>query len=282
VKIAVSGATGFVGRHVLSALAGRSDADITALVRRPTDVLPVGVVQAVVDVTDAAADVFERAGRPDLLIHLAWGGLPNYRALHHFEDELPAHYQFLKNMVMGGLQSIVVTGTCYEYGMVDGELREDILSVPANPYAYAKAVLLKQLRFLKAERPFALTWARLFYMWGRGQASTSLYPLLQAAISRGDDRFPMSAGEQLRDYLPVERVAELLVELALRAPDAGVVNISSGTPISVRSLVERWIAERGSAIVPERGSYPYPDYEPMAFWGSAAKRMALLGSSSRD
>lgn len=275
-RIAVSGATGFVGRHVLTALADRTDADVTALVRQPADALPTGVVQAMVDIADAGVDVFERVGRPDLLIHLAWGGLPNYRSLHHFEDELSAHYRFLKNMVAGGLQSIVVTGTCYEYGMVDGELHEGMLCVPANPYAYSKAVLLRQLQFLKTERPFALTWARLFYMWGRDQASTSLYPLLQAAMNRGDDRFPMSAGEQLRDYLPVERVADLLVDLALRAPDAGVVNISSGTPTSVRSLVERWIAERGSAIMPERGSYPYPDYEPMAFWGSTAKRDALL------
>lgn len=276
-RVAVTGATGFIGRHVLAVLAGRPDIVVTALVRRPSDALPVDVAQRVLDIADAGDDAFDRAGEPDMLVHLAWSGLPNYRSLHHLEGELPAQYRFLKNMVAGGLRALTVTGTCYEYGMVDGELRENVVPMPANPYAYAKAALWRQLQFLKVERPFALTWARLFYMWGPGQASGSLYPLLQAAMARGDERFPMSAGEQLRDYLPVERVAELLVELALRAPDAGIVNISSGTPVSVRSLVERWIAERGSAIVPDLGRYPYPDYEPMAFWGSTAKRLALLG-----
>ena len=112
-------------------------------------------------------------------------------------------------------------------------------------------------------------------MHGPGQASGSIFPLLQAAIDRGDEAFPMSGGEQLRDYLPVERVADHLAALA--GLDAGVVNVSSGAPVSVRSLVERWAAERGSPIRLDRGRFRYPDHEPMAFWGSAAKRRALLG-----
>jgi len=40
---------------------------------------------------------FDRMGRPDILVHLAWDGLPNYKSLHHFETELPKHYRFLKS-----------------------------------------------------------------------------------------------------------------------------------------------------------------------------------------
>ena len=229
------------------------------------------------DLANANEDAFERLGRPAVLIHLAWGGLPHYRSLHHFEAELPAQYRFLRAMIAAGLPSVVVTGTCFEYGMIDGELAEDRDPRPANPYAFAKATLLRQLQFLQSEHRFALTWARLFYMWGEGQGPASLFPLLQAAAARGDVAFPMSGGEQLRDYLPVETVARLLVMLALRGDDHGVVNISSGEPVAIRSLVERWIATHGWRIVPDLGRFPYPDYEPMAFWGNAAKRRALIG-----
>ena len=41
--------------------------------------------------------------------------------------------------------------------------------------------------------------------------------------------------------------------------------------MSVRALVERWIAEHGWTIKPALGHYPYPDHEPMAFWGDARK-----------
>ena len=118
-------------------------------------------------------------GRPDALIHLAWGGLPNYQSLHHYEQELPAHYRLLKDLVGDGLTNLVVAGTCFEYGMQSGPLGETMAAVPANPYALAKDTLRQQLQLLQRELPFALTWARLFYLHGEGQAQTALLPQLR-------------------------------------------------------------------------------------------------------
>lgn len=275
-RIAVTGASGFIGGHVLRALAGHGGVTLTAVDRVEPQSSPPGVDHVALDLHAATAADYDRIGRPDVLVHLAWGGLPNYLSLHHFEDELPAQYRFLKAMVDAGLPAMVVTGTCYEYGMVDGELEESRLPAPANPYAYAKVALLTQLRYLQCGQSFALTWARLFYMWGDGQAKTSIYSLLQAAIARGDATFPMSAGEQLRDYLPIGEVADSLARLALVRTNAGVVNVSSGEPVAIRTLVERWIAEAGATIVPDLGHYPYPTYEPLAFWGARRRLDDLL------
>ena len=87
----------------------------------------------------------------------------------------------------------------------------------------------------------------------------------------------MSGGEQLRDYLPVAEVARHLVSLRLMDRAAGIVNVCSGTPISVRSLVGGWIEENGWSIRLNLGRYPYPDHEPMAFWGDATKLKQLPG-----
>jgi dTDP-6-deoxy-L-talose 4-dehydrogenase (NAD+) len=67
----------------------------------------------------------------------------------------------------------------------------------------------------------------------------------------------------------VTEVAHRLVELTLNPGDRGPINICSGQPISVRRLVEGWIDRNGWHIVPKYGALPYPDYEPMAFWGDA-------------
>jgi dTDP-6-deoxy-L-talose 4-dehydrogenase (NAD+) len=77
----------------------------------------------------------------------------------------------------------------------------------------------------------------------------------------------MSSGEQLRDYLPVETLAAKLVDIALLGRGAGLVNVCSGRPVSVRALVESWIAQHGWSIALDRGKYPIAEYEPMAFWG---------------
>jgi dTDP-6-deoxy-L-talose 4-dehydrogenase (NAD+) len=276
-KIAVTGATGFIGRHVLQELA-RHDVEVTAISRHAAT-LP-GASQVQLDIQAAPGDAFDLIGRPDALIHLAWGGLPNYRSLHHFEQELPAQYRFLRNLIAAGLNNLVVVGTCFEYGMQSGPLSEDLPARPDNPYGYAKDSLRRQLEYLRAAHPFNLTWARLFYLHGEGQTASSLLPLLRQAVARGDKAFNMSGGEQLRDYLPVTDVARSLVALALKQVDSGVVNLCSGQPISVRKLVEGWIAENNWSIELNLGHYPYPDYEPMAFWGVTEKLTSLIGKES--
>ena len=275
-KVAVTGATGFIGRHVLAELEARS-VETIALARlataKPMEHASSRVVQ--LDLHDAPSNAFELMGRPDVLIHLAWSGLPNYKSLHHFEQELPAQYRFLKSLVESGLQNIVVAGTCFEYGMRSGALSEDVTPHPSNPYGFAKDALRCQLEYLKSALPFDLTWARLFYLYGEGQAESSLLPQLRQAAERGDPVFNMSGGEQLRDYLPVTEVARSLVSLALAKKDMGVVNVCSGTPISVRKLVEDLIKKNGWSITLNLGHYPYPDYEPMAFWGDRRKLDSL-------
>jgi nucleoside-diphosphate-sugar epimerase len=116
-------------------------------------------------------------------------------------------------------------------------------------------------------------------MYGEGQAPGSLYSQLKQAVTRGERQFNLSGGEQLRDYLPVEQIASYLVALALDRRNAGAVNICSGQPISIRTLVEGWLKENNWQIELNFGHYPYPDYEPMAFWGDRRRLDTILRGS---
>lgn len=279
-KVAVTGGTGFIGRHILAELESRSVESI-ALVR-PSTPNPLGNTRykvAQFDLHKAPPNAFDLMGRPDVLIHLAWSGLPNYKSLHHFEEELPAQYRFLKNLIESGLQTLVVAGTCFEYGMQAGSLSEGVQARPNNPYGFAKDTLRCQLEYLKAAHTFQLVWARLFYLYGDGQSEGSLLPQLRRAAEGGDRFFNMSGGEQLRDYLPVAEAASNLVSLALAQKDIGIVNVCSGIPISVRKLVEMWIQENGWSISLNLYHYPYADYEPMAFWGNPQKLSSFVGTN---
>jgi nucleoside-diphosphate-sugar epimerase len=276
-KIAVSGASGFVGRHVVRELLrlgssviviGRNCAKFEEFEGR------VSIVEC--DIGEVISDSFNRLGRPDVLIHLAWDGLPNYKSSHHFDTELTNQYRFLKGLVSGGLKSLVVTGTCFEYGLKDGLLSEDMICKPDNPYGFAKDCLRKSLEFLKGEHKFDFVWARLFYLFGEGQASSALIPQLKKAIETKQGSFNMSGGEQLRDFVSVVEVAKVLVDLALDREDLGVLNICSGTPRSVRSVVEKVLLENDWKIDLNLGFYPYSDYEPFAFWGDRRKLDAYL------
>ena len=277
IKVAVTGASGFIGQHVLNNLNNLS-VEVVAITRLKHANLPklVNGLWVEIDLQNPPENMFSLIGSPDILIHLAWQGLPNYMSLHHFEIELPVQYDFLSALIKEGLQSLVVVGTCFEYGMQSNSLSEELDTKPSNPYGFAKDCLRKQLKFLKKQHNFKLTWARLFYLYGDGQSDSSIYSQLKTAIQNSELKFDMSEGEQLRDYLPVEKVAKYLIDLALLKKDIGVVNVCSGVPISVRNLVENWLDENNWGIELNLGFYPYPNYEPMNFWGNSSYLKLLL------
>ncbi|MEO0272288.1 MAG: NAD(P)-dependent oxidoreductase [candidate division WOR-3 bacterium] len=278
--MAVTGATGCVGRAVINELLKREINTIAIIRKNPERLRESPFLKTIIfDISKPSEKLFDLFGRPDVLIHLAWDGLPNYNSLHHFEVELPNQYRFLKNLIEDGLKHLLITGTCFEYGMQNGLLHENIPTMPSTPYGFAKDALRRSLEFLKKYHTFSLTWARIFYIYGDGQSESSLYSQLLNAIKSGQKYFNMSKGDQIRDYLPVEKAAEYLVELAIKKKDLGIVNVCSGKPVSVRSLVESWIKEMKEEINLNLGFYPYPEYEPMAFWGSNEKLNKILSES---
>lgn len=276
-KILLTGATGFIGQHVLKELvenyserfqiiaSGRSKEKLHQI----REQYGVGVVECNLD--DQRSDWFEYTGKPDILIHLAWGNLENFKSRYHIENELPKHIHFLSSMLDSGLKSLSVSGTCLEYGVKNGALDESFEVNPTTAYAVAKDSLRRYLEILKNHYEFELTWLRYFYMYGEGQRASSLLAQLENAVLKGEASFNMSGGEQLRDYLSVVKVAEYTASIALHGVGCGVVNICSGTPISIRSLVEKRVAELRGSLKLNLGYYPYPDYEAMAFWGENKK-----------
>ncbi len=56
----------------------------------------------------------------------------------------------------------------------------------------------------------------------------------------------------------------------------GIINCCSGKPISIRNLVENYLKKHNNAIKLNLSFYPYPDYEPMAFWGDNTKLKKIL------
>jgi nucleoside-diphosphate-sugar epimerase len=267
-KIIVTGATGFVGQHLIPQLL-KHHFEVLAIARDKKKASRFDWFEQV-DFCSIDLHQTHDVRVPNLeeynVIHLAWQGLPNYKSMMHFEKNLPASYAFLKHMVTNGVKKILVTGTCFEYGLQNGALSVSSRKDPQNTYGFAKETLRRSLLYLQESHPFTLQWARLFYMYGVGQNSNSLIAQLNKAIDNKDPVFNMSGGEQLRDYLSIEEVAHQLTRLFV-SERSGEFNICSGTPISVRRLVETHVQERQANIQLNFGHYPYPDYEPMAFWG---------------
>jgi nucleoside-diphosphate-sugar epimerase len=279
-KVLVTGATGFIGNHVIERLLKISQHVIATSAHEvkakqfdwysKVTYLPLDL-----SALEANKDYFDYFGKPEVLIHLAWEGLPNYKSSFHIDRILPEQYSFLSNLIQNGLNDLTVTGTCFEYGMREGCLDESMVPAPANAYAIAKDSLRKALEDLQTLHSLSFKWARLFYMFGKGQNPKSILAQLETAIQNKEEVFNMSGGEQLRDYLPVESVAEYIVEIALQTEVEGIINCCSGFPISIKQIVTDYLRQRGATIKLNLGYYPYPDYEPMEFWGDSRKLRSI-------
>lgn len=283
-KILVTGASGFIGNYVIEQLFEKkhqviatSFNEIKAKEKRWFK----HVTYICHDIhLNTSENLFEKFQKPDLVIHLGWGSLSNFKSQEHIDHILPSHYRFLKNLILNGLKDLTCIGTCLEYGMQEGCLSEDMPSNPTIAYPIAKYQLFKQLMLLKNDLNFSLKWVRLFYMYGKGQSEKSILSLLDKALENKEDVFNMSLGEQVRDYLPVEDVAKNIITFALQRKIEGIINCSSNQPISIKQLVENYLKQKQKNIKLNLGYYPYPDYEPFKFWGDNTKQLKIKANES--
>jgi len=283
-RILVTGATGFIGRHIVDYLSSHSKHEIittAAESREDAETICPALKDTVYiqkNLNHQEDNYYAFFERPDSVVHLSWEGLPNYGELFHIERNLPANFCFIKNMIQNGLSDITVAGTCFEYGLQDGCLNEEMPATPVTVYGLAKDTLRKFTELLHNKHDFNLKWARFFYLYGQGQGKKTLWGQLEEAVKNGQKVFNMSMGEQLRDYIQINQAAEYMSKIALQNDITGIINCCSGKPISVRRFVEDFFKEHDTDITLNLGYYPYPEFEPLAFWGDTGKLGKIICS----
>ena len=284
-KILVTGATGFIGNHLIKELLKNKSFEVIATSRNLNKAkkfdwfTKVQYIEYNIN-SNIPEDLYKFFDKPDKVLHLAWEGLPNYKDLIHIEKNLINHYQFIKNLIEGGLKDITTTGTCLEYGMKNGCLSENTNTNPSNSYAIAKDTLRNFILELNKKFDFNHQWIRLFYMYGEGQSEKSLISLLDKAIENQDKEFNMSGGEQLRDYLHISEVVKNIISIVNQNIYTNqIINCCSGRPISIRNLVEKYLQEKNYQLQLNLGFHPYPTYEPMSFWGNSSKLLKIKGNN---
>lgn len=262
--VVVSGATGFIGSHIVEKLQ-----KIGCKVITPVRNIEIAAQQSFLkDAELVHVNNLIEIGKikGDYFIHCAWGDVGDVYSENHLEIYLPENYYFLKNLIKDRwYKKIIVLGTCFEYGKQYGPMRASAETKPNTPYAKAKDKLHRQLRALKKGGDVDLIWARIFYTYGPRQPSRTLIAQFDNALEYQEEVFNMSFGEQLLDYLPVELVANDIINL-LSARD-GVYNICSGTPKSVRRLLEERMISKNKYISLNLGYFSYRTDDSIAIWG---------------
>lgn len=190
----------------------------------------------------------------DVLVHLAAEGVsprvPDWERC--FQVNVTDTLQLVKMAVDNEIDRVVVSGTYAEYGRTGlrfDPIPPDAPLEPTDAYAASKAAAGIALTALCRVKKFRLVYYRLFSVFGEGQFEGNFWPQLRRAALEGKD-FPMTVGDQIRDFVPVDLVARLLLSGCqcsdLRPGDPMVANLASGKAVSLRQFAETWWANFGA------------------------------------
>lgn len=239
-RVLVTGASGYLGRHALERLRLRG-ADIVVLGRSlPAGCEDLPLLRCDLLATPDLLPLVQQAGATHLL-HLAW------YAEHGLYWNSPlnlawvdASLRLLQAFAQAGGRHAALAGTCAEYDWGCGHLREDLSPLqPQGLYGTAKDATRRLAQALLATpgpaQALTLAWCHVFWPFGPGEAPRRVLPSLIEVFAGRAAPFGVNT-QAWRGLLPVTDAAEALVHL-LHTGANGRFNICSGEPVSMAELV---------------------------------------------
>lgn len=272
-KLLVTGANGYIGRHVVSELLNNGH-QVIACDLRVKDV-DVRAERLEMNLFESTENIYSKVGQPDVCIHLAWRDGFVHNSKNHIGD-LSSHFRFLISMIDDGLKHLVVMGTMHEVGYYEGAIDENTPCNPLSMYGIAKDALRRAMLLYCKEHDCILQWCRAFYILGDDKNNHSIFTKLLEADAAGKEKFPFTTGKTKYDFITVGELAHQIACVATQEKVVGIINCCSGKPVSLAERVEQYIAEHHLKIKLDYGVYPDRPYDSPCVYGDNEKiRQAL-------
>ena len=277
-SVLVTGAGGYIGRHVVTELLERG-LRVKALDLR-MDGVDRRAERISIDLFSGDPDIYEAMGRPDVVLHMAWRDGFKHNSPAHLDD-LAKHYHLIDNLYAGGLKRLAVMGTMHEVGYWEGAIDESSRCAPASLYGIAKNALREATRLSAAAHDAVFQWIRAYYIVGDDKFGNSIFSKLLAAAEEGRSTFPFTTGKNKYDFISVDELATQIAAIVDQDAVTGIINACTGRPMTLAERVEGYIAENGLDIALDYGAFPDRPYDSPGVWGDATKIRAILAADRR-
>lgn len=275
-RILVTGAGGYIGRHVVDVLLERGFDVIAADLN--TEKVNKKAIRISIDLFSGMPNIYEKLGSPEVLIHMAWVDGFVHNSFCHIEY-LPKHYTFLKNMLSSGVSQVSIMGTMHEIGYFEGEIGENTPSNPLSLYGIAKNALRQMTNIFACEYPKVIfQWLRAYYIYGDDALNHSIFAKIIQADQEGKTTFPLNSGKNLYDFISVDELATQIATASTQTEVTGIIECCTGRPRSLKDKVEEFIAEQHLSIRPEYGAFQDRPYDSPGVWGNAEKIQKIMKS----
>ncbi|NBE91729.1 NAD(P)-dependent oxidoreductase [Nonomuraea sp. KC401] len=229
----VTGATGFIGSHLVRRLAGLG-ARVHAVSRRPQEATGHVECWHAADLCDAAATAaLVEAVQPEVILHLAsevTGVREPGIVAPTLAGNLGAAVNLLTAVTGGPVRSVVLAGSVEEP-------REG--QAPGSPYAAAKAAATGYARMFHALWRVPVSVLRVAMVYGPGEPNAArLVPYVTTSLLKGQAP-RLTSGARLVTWVYVEDVVDAFVLAGAGGDAAGhILDIGTPEPVSIRDTAE--------------------------------------------
>lgn len=266
--VLVTGANGFVGRHVVRALAGTSRFGVIAtdLHDHFTSIYPRECIDRTVyiqgDITDRGfVGDLVRTHAPSCIVHLA--GIISKAEDPTTHERIQSvnvdSTAYLLEAARNARARFVFMSTGLVYGDREGPFTEDMDPAPMDFYAFSKYIGERYVDFYGKRYGLPSVVFRASVLYGPGQWGSMFIPSICSTLLAGEP-FAMTAGEQKRDLLYIEDFVELLLR-SVTSDITGTFNAGSGVAVTMRQAAEAVRSAVGGKAEIRPGALPYRDNE---------------------
>ena len=274
-KILIIGGTGFIGYHLAKKCLTLGWKVTSFSIKKPKSLRKLKKVKYLTGNLNSKSSLKKINKEFDYVVNLG-GYVDHKNKLGNYNT----HFLGCKNLVKifsdKKIKLFLQIGSGAEYENIKSPHKEHFHCNPKSIYGRPKYLATNYLIKEFKKNNFPCTVVRLYQVYGKGQDTNRIIPfIINSCLT--DKIFPCSEGKQLRDFIDIDQVINAMEKILKSKKVLGeIINIGSGKPIKVRSVIERInsLVKKGK---PEFGKIAMRKEEFKKFYPDVNKAKKLLG-----
>lgn len=273
-KIAVTGANGYIGSHLVKTLLKAGHEVIAIDIKN--DRIDACAKYFNLDIFSDIEGLFKKLGKPEVFVHLACKDVPKHNSPWHIET-ISKNFNLLKGLIDDGLEQVVTIGSMHDVGYFEGKITEETPTNPQTFYGISKDALRRIVATYAKEKGITHQHLRFFYTYGDDlESSGSVFSKILQMAQAGEKSFPFTEGKNEFDYIEINELTEQIMAVIEQKEIAGIIHCCSGKPTAIKEQVEYFIKLHGLDIKPDFGKYPTRPYDSPCIYGDNSKIQEIL------